>query len=78
MSRLPITLCGSYLPDRVSEGMTLRLAYTAQMYDPETVDRELAEATPANPVLLDWARTAKQMPQSWWDDEADPFTRDSD
>lgn len=76
MTSLPIALGGVDLPDRVSEGMTLRLACTVRTYDPEVLDNELAEATPANPVLLEWARTAEQLPQSWWDDETDPFTCD--
>ena len=43
--------------------------------DPQAVYRELSEATPPNTVLLKWARSTKAAPpQSWWDDQTDPFT----
>lgn len=36
---------------------------------------EMVSATPDNAELLEWAfRPANQPPQSWWDDDSDPFT----
>ena len=34
----------------------------------------VAEATPANATLLQWARSSTTVPpQEWWDDKTDPF-----
>ncbi len=34
----------------------------------------VAEATPANATLLQWARSSTTVPpQEWWDDNTDPF-----
>lgn len=38
------------------------------------VDERVAQSTPENVTLLDWAaRRTSQPPQQWWDDETDPF-----
>ncbi len=43
------------------------------------LDQALAEATPANAVLIRWARDSKNQPdQSWWDETADPFEPERD
>ncbi len=41
--------------------------------DLDATTRECSEATPPNVVLLKWAKTARTPPQSWFDDETDPF-----
>jgi hypothetical protein len=42
----------------------------------QNLAEHVARSTPANAVLLDWARSGRnQPPQSWWDDETDPFAR---
>ncbi len=39
-----------------------------------SLSEQLAEATPDNSVLLDWAAgVSNQPPQEWWDSTDDPF-----
>ncbi len=45
-------------------------------YDPgsKPLAEQLAESTPSNAELVQWAsRPKNQPPQSWWDDTSDPF-----
>lgn len=43
------------------------------------VDAILAESTPCNSELLEWAaQPSNQPPQSWWDETTDPFAPEDD
>ena len=60
-------------PQSSSEGMTWVPRTEWKCIDPKALHRDLTEATPPNLVLLKWAKMARTPPQSWFDDETDPF-----
>ena len=43
----------------------------------DAIDRRLAEATPSAGLLVEWAnKPENRPPQSWFDNDDDPFTLD--
>lgn len=64
--------------ERSSDGTTWQPAVVSYGYDPAAAHGALAEATPANAVLLSWARSGEALPppQEWWDDRTNPFAND--
>jgi len=62
-----------------SSGFTWRPAVRRFAPPAKPLRQQLAEATPDNATLLEWARRPEsQPPQEWWDDTTDPFALESD
>jgi hypothetical protein len=58
-----------------SVGFEWRAATTSYPLVGVPIGDRIAKATPAADELLEWTyRTGNQPPDSWWDDDTDPFS----
>ena len=61
-----------------SEGFEWRAATTIYPLGGEPIGGRIAKATPAADELIVWTnRMSNQPPDSWWNDDTDPFSQET-
>ncbi len=76
---VPVTAGSLHVVSSSGTGATWHPTHETRQLAPGGQSLEIAQATPSNAVLLDWAsKSSNQPPQSWWDETVNPFESEQD